>query len=289
MRLASWRRDGREAYGVVGPAGPQPASAAFAARYPSLAAVLAAGALAELSADSAAQPALGAGEFSWLPPVPRPGKILCVGMNYVAHIREMGRERPRYPALFARFPNSFVGHGQPVIRPRLSPCFDFEGELAVIIGRRARHVDRAQALACVAGYTCLMEGTIRDYQDHSSQFTAGKNFQSSGAMGPWLVSSDELPDPTVMRLETRVNGELMQRGEISDLCADIPAIIEYLSGICELEPGDVIATGTPSGVGAARKPPRWLAPGDLVEVAISGIGVLANPVADESAGETQPR
>ncbi|RMF97326.1 MAG: FAA hydrolase family protein, partial [Gammaproteobacteria bacterium] len=218
----------------------------------------------------------------WLPPVPRPGKIFCVGMNYIAHIREMGRELPPYPALFARFPHSFVGHGQPVIRPRVSRHFDFEGELAVVIGHRARHVDRARALEAVAGYTCLMEGTLRDYQEHTSQFTAGKNFQSSGAMGPWLVTSDELPDPTVMRLETRVNGEVMQRGEISDLCADIPAIIEYLSGICELEPGDVIATGTPSGVGAARKPPRWLAPGDQVEVEISGIGVLANPVADES-------
>jgi 2-keto-4-pentenoate hydratase/2-oxohepta-3-ene-1,7-dioic acid hydratase in catechol pathway len=283
VKFASYEIEGRCAYGLFDGDAVRPVSARFLAGHPALADALGAGALAAAAASAAAEPMLPLAGLSLLPPIPSPAHIVCVGMNYREHIREMGREPPRYPALFARFADSLVGAGRPLIRPRTSHRFDFEGELAVIIGRPARHVPRDRALDHVGGYTCFMDGSLRDYQDHTTQFTAGKNFWRSGAVGPWLVSADEIPDPSVLTLQTRVNGELMQRGELSDLCIDIPAMIEYLSGIMALQPGDIIATGTPSGVGAARKPPRWLAPGDTVEVDISGIGVLANTVEDESA------
>lgn len=217
----------------------------------------------------------------FLPVIPQPDKVLCVGVNYRPHIEEMGREVPDYPVVFVRFPASQTGHERPIIRPKASPQFDFEGELAVVIGRRARHVRREDALDYVAGYCCFMDGSVRDWQKHTMQFTAGKNFATSGSMGPWLVSSDEIPDPTTLELTTRVNNEVMQQGALSDLVFDIPTLIEYCSTFTELLPGDVIATGTPGGVGAARNPPRWLQPGDRVEVEIPGIGILANPVVDE--------
>jgi len=215
------------------------------------------------------------------PVVPNPGKIICIGMNYLAHIKEMGRDRPAYPTLFTRFADSLVGHEQPIIRPVASSHYDFEGELAIVIGRTARHIAAANALDYIAGYTCFLDGSLRDYQRHTSQFIAGKNFRHSGAFGPWLVTTDEIPDPRVLTLETRVNGQVMQTGRIDNLCFDIGALIEYLSTICQLDPGDVIATGTPSGVGAARDPQVWLQPGDVVEVEIDQIGVLRNTVVDE--------
>ena len=282
MKLASFEYAGEPVYGLVDGPGVRPASAAFRAGHASLRAVLAAGRLDAIGADVARQPAVAASQVRFLPTIPDPGRILCIGMNYLEHIREMGREPPAYPAMFIRFADSLVGHGQPLIRPKVSSQFDYEGELAVVIGTPARHVHRDHALQHVAGYTCLMDGSLRDYQRHTSQFTAGKNFRHSGALGPWLVTADEIPDPSRLTLQTRVSGELLQEGAISDLCIDIPATIAYLSTICELQPGDIISTGTPSGVGAARKPPRWLQPGDTVEVEISGIGVLSNPVIDEA-------
>jgi len=210
-------------------------------------------------------------------------KILCVGVNYRPHIEEMGREVPDYPVVFVRFPGSLVGNGEPLIRPRVSEQYDFEGELAVVIGKRARHVAREDAFDYVAGYCCFMDGSVRDWQRHTGQFTAGKNFEQSGAIGS-TVPVDEVPDPSALRLTTRVNGEVMQEGAVADLVFDIPALLEYCSTFTELRPGDVIATGTPGGVGAARKPPVWLREGDLVEVEISGLGVLANPILDESGG-----
>ena len=207
-------------------------------------------------------------------------KILCVGVNYRPHIEEMGREVPEHPVVFIRFPGSLVADGEPLIRPRVSEQFDFEGELAVVIGRRARHVSRADALDYIGGYCCFMDGSVRDWQRHTGQFTAGKNFERSGAIGP-LVPASDIPDPTTLDLTTRVNGEVMQAGRVADLVFDIPALLEYCSTFTELQPGDVIATGTPGGVGAARKPPVWLRDGDLVEVEISGLGVLRNPVRDE--------
>lgn len=215
------------------------------------------------------------------PLLPNPGRVICVGINFKAHMKEMGREPPDYPWLFVRWADSQVGHGQPIIRPAASEKYDFEGELAFVIGKTARHVKAADALDYVAGYSCFMDGSVRDWQNHGSQFTPGKNFHKSGSFGPWLVTADEIPDPSALRLETRLNGEVMQKAPISDLKFDIPALIEYISTFAELQPGDVISTGTPGGVGFARKPPVWLKPGDRIEVDIDGVGVLANPVIAE--------
>lgn len=207
-------------------------------------------------------------------------KILCVGVNYRPHIEEMGREIPEYPVVFVRFPDSLVNDGEALIRPRVSEQFDFEGELGIVIGKRARYVPKADAWDFIAGYCCFMDGSVRDWQRHTSQFTAGKNFERSGAIGP-MVPALEIGEPGALRLTTRVNGTIMQQGRIADLVFDIPTLIEYCSTFTELQPGDVIATGTPGGVGAARKPPAWLRDGDLVEVEIPGLGVLSNPVRDE--------
>jgi len=235
--------------------------------------------IAELQEEVAADVALDDVEF--LPPVLKPTKILCIGVNYKKHVFEMGRELPARPWIFVRFADSFVGHGADMIRPAVSENYDFEGELAVVIGRSAHRVPAANAMDYVAGYCCLNDGSIRDYQRHSSQFTAGKNFLCSGSMGPWLVTKDEIADVENMQLETRLNGELMQASSTGDLIFDIPALIEYCSTFTRLEPGDVIATGTPGGVGAARTPPVWMKPGDTIEVSVSQIGVLRNTIADE--------
>ncbi len=210
-----------------------------------------------------------------------PNKILCVGVNYRPHIEEMGREVPDYPVVFTRFPSSLVGNGEALVRPRVSEQYDFEGELAIVIGKPARYVRRDKALEHVAGYCCFMDGSVRDWQRHTTQFTAGKNFDKSGAIGP-VVPASEITDPATLELTTRVNGEVMQHGRVADLVFDIPYLIEYCSTFALLEPGDVIASGTPGGVGAARRPPVWLRDGDVVEVEIPGIAVLRNPVRDEA-------
>ena len=208
-------------------------------------------------------------------------RILCVGVNYRPHIEEMGREVPRHPVVFTRFASSLVGNNEALIRPRVSEQYDFEGELAIVIGKTAHRVDREHALDVVGGYCCFMDGSVRDWQRHTMQFTPGKNFDRSGAMGE-VVPVGQVPDPTVLTLTTRVNGEVMQRGAVRDLVFDIPFLVEYCSTFMKLLPGDVIATGTPGGVGAARTPPVWLKDGDVVEVDIPGVGVLTNPVRDEA-------
>jgi 2-keto-4-pentenoate hydratase/2-oxohepta-3-ene-1,7-dioic acid hydratase in catechol pathway len=205
-----------------------------------------------------------------------------VGVNFRPHIEEMGRQVPDYPVVFTRFPSSLVGHGEPIVRPAVSEQFDFEGELAVVIGRPAHRVSRSAALGHVGGYCCFMDGSVRDWQRHTTQFTAGKNFDRSGAIGA-VVPAGEIPDPAALTLTTRVNGAVMQTGAIRDLVFDIPFLIEYCSTFTALRAGDVIATGTPGGVGAARTPPVWLRHGDVVEVEIPGIGILRNPVRDETA------
>ncbi len=209
------------------------------------------------------------------------GKILCVGVNYRPHVEEMGREIPDYPVVFTRYPDSLVRDGESIVRPAVSEQFDFEGELAVVIGRSARHVDAANALDYVGGYTCFMDGSVRDWQRHTMQFTAGKNFVASGAIGPHVAAAEDVRDPRALELTTRVNGEVKQQGCVADLVFDIPALIAYCSTFTELRAGDIIATGTPGGVGAARTPPEWLKAGDVVEVEIPGVGTLSNPVRDE--------
>ena len=282
MRLASFIIDGERGYGLVVDDAILPATTAFRAQFADVQAVLAAGAMQQLP-DNVVAALPASADILFLPPLPRPGKILCVGVNYRAHIEEMGRSVPEYPVVFTRFASSLVGHRVALIRPAVSQQYDFEGELAVVIGKAARHGPRQQALDHVEGYTCFMDGSVRDWQRHTGQFTPGKNFDNSGAMGPWLVTADEIPDPASLHLETRVNGKRMQSGELADLVFDIPALLEYCSTFTELQPGDVIATGTPGGVGAARTPPTWLQPGDRVEIEIGQIGILESPVVDEAA------
>ncbi len=282
MRVASFLMGDRPSYGTVGEAGVRPAPADFIDEFADLKTVLRRRALAGL--EKAVQPVapIALHQVTFLPVIPNPAKVICVGINYVTHIREMGRDMPEHPWLFVRFGDSQTGHEQPLIRPMASDKFDYEGELAVVVSEPAHHVKAADAFHHVAGYSCFNDGSLRDFQRHSSQFTAGKNFSRSGSMGPWLVTRDEIPDPNRLTLETRLNGEVMQSATVDDLLFGIPELIEYITTFTQLEAGDVIATGTPGGVGVARQPPVFMRPGDVVEVDISGIGILRNPVADEA-------
>jgi 2-keto-4-pentenoate hydratase/2-oxohepta-3-ene-1,7-dioic acid hydratase in catechol pathway len=213
------------------------------------------------------------------PPLAAGARLFCIGLNYRDHVAETGREMPPQPSLFTRTHESVVAQGEPMRKPRASGHFDYEGELGVVIGAPARALAEADALACVAGYTCFNDGSVRDFQKHS--VTAGKNFDSSGACGPWVTTADEIPDPTRLTLCTRLNGSEVQRSGTDRLIYSIPFILSYLSTFTALRPGDVIATGTPSGVGSRRSPPLWMKPGDRIEVEISGIGTLANPIEEE--------
>lgn len=212
--------------------------------------------------------------------VPDTGRIICVGKNYKDHAKEMGGEVPANPNLFMRTAQSVVGHQQSVIMPTASDQYDFEGELAVVMGRGGRHIPVDKALEYVAGYSCFLDGSVRDYQKHS--FTAGKNFDSSGACGPWLVPAREIPDPQALQLTTRVNGEVMQHASTADMIFSVAVVISYISEFTHLEPGDVLATGTPAGVGAGRTPPLWLKPGDQIDVEIENVGTLSNSVKAEA-------
>lgn len=220
-------------------------------------------------------------EVTLLPVIPNPGKILCVGLNYANHIAEMGREQKSFPAIFTRWADTLVAHGKPLVRPRESAEFDYEGELAVVIGKQGRRIAREDALTHVAGYSIFHDASVRDWQGHNSQFTPGKNFPSTGGFGPALVTHDEIADLASQRVQTRLNGELVQDQPISDMIHDVPDIIAYCSAFTELHPGDVIATGTPGGVGKGRNPPLYMKDGDRVEVSIGAIGVLSNPVIAE--------
>ncbi|MFC0303478.1 fumarylacetoacetate hydrolase family protein [Sphingomonas sp. C8-2] len=215
-----------------------------------------------------------------LPPIPNPDKVICVATNFREPARE-GQPEPEYPLVFTRFANSFTGHEWPLIKPDHSEKYDFEGELAVVIGKRGRKISADAAMEYVAGYCCLNDGSVRDWQKHSSQFTPGKNFYRSGSFGPWLVTADEVPDPGALTLRTRVNGEIKQQIGMDRMIFDIAWLIAYFSTFTELVPGDVIATGTPSGFGSSRTPPEFLSIGDEIEVEIAGIGTLHNIVGGE--------
>ena len=228
---------------------------------------------------------VGSDDVEFLLPVTSPAKIVCVGLNYRDHAQEAAVEPQTHPSLFPRFADTLVGHRQAVVAPSISTQFDYEGELAVIIGRRAWRVATADALGHVAGYACLAENSVRDFQFHSRQVTPGKNFPASGALGPWLTTADEVPDPSALELMTRLNGEVVQQASLADLIFDVPSLIAYVSLFTPLMPGDVIATGTPAGVGGARKPPLWLKPGDTLEVEIPGVGHLVNPIVAEGDGQ----
>ncbi|HEX4041176.1 MAG TPA: fumarylacetoacetate hydrolase family protein [Xanthobacteraceae bacterium] len=247
---------------------------------PDLRSALAAGAMGKMrEAAGAAKPDFALDAIEFRPVIPRPDKILCAGVNYRAHAAEVGRELPKQPSMFIRFTDTLVGHGGALVRPNVSDNFDFEGELALVIGKGGRHIKAERALDHVAGYTCFVDGSVRDYQKFS--VTSGKNFPGTGPLGPWLVTTDEIPDPSGLTLTTRLNGTQVQHATTDQLIYAIPQIIAFCSDFTALSPGDVIATGTPEGVGHGRKPPLWMKPGDVLEVEISKIGVLRTRVVDE--------
>lgn len=279
MKFASFRHQGKDSFGLV--TGEQLVDLGHTGAG-SLKQYLAQGGAARAQQDAKQGRALAIAEVQFLPVIPDPEKILCVGINYLSHVKETGRELPKHPMIFARFADSQTGHLQPIIRPHASEKLDFEGELAVVIGRKARHIKAAEALDYVAGYACYNDGSVRDWQKHTIQFIPGKNFPQTGGFGPWLVTPDEAGDPSQLSLVTRLNGTVVQEARTDDLIFPIPALIEYCSTFTELNPGDVIITGTTGGVGAFREPPLWMKPGDVVEVEISGLGKLVNPVAQEA-------
>ncbi|MEC8726834.1 MAG: fumarylacetoacetate hydrolase family protein [Pseudomonadota bacterium] len=281
MRITSYSIDGIKTFGVVTDDGVIDAKP-LAGGPQSLKDAIAAGSMdmiAEAAVKRSADHSIDEVEF--LPVIPDPDKIIAVGLNYRSHVLEGGRDIPEWPMIFTRFANSQVGHGQPMIKPNVSDMFDFEGEMAVIIGESCRHVSEADALSVVAGYACYNDGSIRDYQRHTSQFVPGKSFYKSGAFGPWMVTTDEIPDPGALTLMTRLNGKEMQHATTDDLLFSIPQLIHYLSTVTELVPGDVIVSGTTGGVGCYRDPPVFMKDGDIIEIELDKIGVLRNPVVNE--------
>ncbi|MEG3177688.1 fumarylacetoacetate hydrolase family protein [Sphingomonas sp. RB3P16] len=277
MPYVSFRRaDGTTSYGridggTIRDCGAMPGAPA------DLKAAIAAGPLDDI-ADG---PALAAADVLLLPVLPNPGKILCVGHNYESHRVETGRAKVDNPSIFTRFADTLIADGQPIVRPRVSEHLDFEGELAIVIGRGGRAIAEQDALAHVAGYACFNDASIRDWQWHTSQFIPGKNFPGTGAFGPQLVTPQEAGDLSGVHVTTRLNGEIVQDQPIGDMVFPIAKIIAYVSAFTPLSPGDVIATGTPGGVGAKRTPPLWMKAGDRVEVEIGPIGTLSNHVVDE--------
>ncbi|KQW20517.1 5-carboxymethyl-2-hydroxymuconate isomerase [Afipia sp. Root123D2] len=282
MKIASFKAGSTASYGIVTDSGIIDAGRRLSS-YPTLRAVLERGAMAELKKLQGEKADYALSAVQLLPTIPDPDKIFCIGVNYATHLAESGHPTPPHPMIFTRFANSQVGAGQPMIRPLESERFDYEGEMAVVIGKSGRRISRETALSHVAGYACYNDGSIRDWQRHTSQFTPGKNFAATGAFGPWMVTTDEIPDISTQTIATRLNGVEVQRAPISDLVFDVPALIAYCSTFSELVPGDVIVTGTTGGVGAYRTPPLWMKGGDVVEIEVSGIGILRNPVIDESA------
>ncbi len=256
---------------------------ALGGRYGSLAEMLTPEGLKDAEAALAGKsPDVALPAVSYLPVIPNPSRIVCIGVNYRAHALEAERQDTGFPSVFLRLPDTVVGHRQPILRPRVSKDLDFEGELAVVIGRPGRYISRDDALQHVAGYSCFNDASIRDWQRHNPGPTPGKNFYQCGSFGPWLVTADEIPDPRALKLTTTVNGIEMQSTTLDLMIYDVPAIIEYVSGFTPLHTGDVISTGTPAGVAMGRNPPPWLKAGDKVEITITGIGTLHNEIADEA-------
>jgi 2-keto-4-pentenoate hydratase/2-oxohepta-3-ene-1,7-dioic acid hydratase in catechol pathway len=281
MKLVSFQRDGIEGWGAVIGDGVVDMSARLGRRFPNLRSALAAEALDIVARElMGASPDFALASVTMLPPIPDPDKIICIGLNYRAHVSEGGGKLPQFPSLFTRFADTLVAHGAAIVQPKVSSELDYECELALVIGKPGRHIPRGDAMDHVAGYSCFNDASVRDYQIAHS-LPAGKNFFATGGFGPWLVSADEIPDPGQLDLRTLLNGLEVQHGNTSDLIFDIPAIISYISGFTPLAAGDVISTGTPEGVGFVRKPPLWLKPGDIVEIEVEKIGVLRNPVVAE--------
>jgi 2-keto-4-pentenoate hydratase/2-oxohepta-3-ene-1,7-dioic acid hydratase in catechol pathway len=284
MKFISFEIEGRSSYGAVVGAGVVDLAPVFGAQARDLKALIAHGLLG-VAADAVARnpAAFALEEVRLLPVIPNPGKIVCVGLNYSEHVRETGRTVTESPTLFLRVPQSQVAHGQDLILPCESDRLDYEGEIAVIIGTGGRRIPEARAWDHIAGYACYNDGSIRDWQNATSQWTAGKNFWRTGAFGPWMVPAGEIEAGQKMTLVTRLNGQEMQRASTDMLIHSVPRQIAYISSFMPLEPGDVIVTGTPGGVGAKRSPPVFMKEGDVVEVEVDAIGVLRNRVWPERA------
>ncbi len=278
MKLLSFSAGGKDLFGAV--SGDGVITLNERVGWPSLAVALAAGGAEALrQAAQGIQPDRKLADLKFLPVIPQPNKILCAGVNYRAHAAEVSRELPKQPSMFIRFTDTLVGHGGEMIRPKLSDNFDYEGELALVIGKAGRHIPAERALDHIAGYTVFVDGSVRDYQKFS--VTSGKNWPGTGPLGPWLVTTDEIPDPSKLTLTTRLNGQQVQHSGTDKLIYSIPQIISFCSDFTALSPGDIIATGTPEGVGHGRKPPLWMKPGDTLEVEITGIGILRAHIVDE--------
>ena len=286
MKLASYRHAGRSTYGIVAADGVIDLSTRTG--IPTLRAFLEAGPPARAGRYASESPDVALSSIELLPVVPDPAHIVCVGINYASHIAEVvqagiKRATPDKPSIFLRCTDTLVAHGRPLLMPRVSSDLDYEAELAVVIGAPGRYIPEQQALAHVAGYTCFNDGSVRDWQFHTNNITPGKNFPCTGALGPWLVTADEIHDPQRLRIRTRVNERTLQDGNTADMIFGVARIIAYVSSFIRLVPGDILATGTPDGVGFSRKPPIFLREGDVCEIDIESVGRLVNEVRREPA------
>lgn len=282
MKLISYQTHGQDSYGAVVGERVVDLRTVFGARAPDLKALIAAGLVDEArAAVQSAKATLPLSEVQLLPVVPNPGKIFCIGLNYGEHVRETGKQVTEKPVIFLRVADSQLAHGEDIVRPRVSERLDYEGEIAIVIGQGGRHIAEADAWQHIAGYSCYNDGSVRDWQLHTSQWAPGKNFWRTGGFGPWLVTADEIAPDQQMTLVTRLNGQEMQRATTDMMIHSIPRQIAYISAFIPLEPGDVIVTGTPGGVGNKRTPPVFMQPGDVVEIEVDAIGVLRNGIRDE--------
>ena len=281
MRLATFKTAQGTSYGIVTAKGIVDLKRYIGNRFADLKSLIGGNAFAEAAKHAGETPDYQDSDITWLPVIPNPERILCVGLNYQDHVVETGRDNTEQPAIFIRLPESQVGHKQPILRPRESKNLDFEAEIAVIIGKGGRRISQQSSWSHIAGYSCYNDGSVRDWQRHTIQWTAGKNFAKTGGFGPWMVTADEIPPGTKMTLSCRLNGQQMQHANTEQMIFKIPKIIEYVSSWTTLAPGDVLVTGTPGGVGARRNPPVWMKPGDKVQVEIDKVGILENSIADD--------
>ena len=282
MKLISYQYQQQDSYGAVVGDRVVDLRAVFGARAPDLKAFIAAELTGEAqSSMSAAKNTLALADVQLLPVIPNPGKILCIGLNYGEHVRETGKEVTEKPVIFLRVADSQLAHGEDIVRPRVSERLDYEGEIAIVIGKGGRHISEADSWSHIAGYSCYNDGSVRDWQLHTSQWAPGKNFWRTGGFGPWLVTADEIAPDQQMTLITRLNGQEMQRATTDMMLHSIPRQIAYISAFIPLQPGDVIVTGTPGGVGNKRTPQVFMQPGDVCEIEVDAIGVLRNGIRDE--------
>jgi 2-keto-4-pentenoate hydratase/2-oxohepta-3-ene-1,7-dioic acid hydratase in catechol pathway len=283
MKLVSYERSGTPSFGACVDGGIVDLKAAMEGRFADLQSLLGAEALpAAAQALSGRTPDVAFREVTFLPVIRNPGKIWCCGLNYGEHVREVGREPSEKPMFFLRFADSQVGHEQPIVLPAESTQLDYEGEIAVVIGKAGRRISEADSWNHIAGYACYNDATLRDWQRHTQQWAPGKNFWHTGGFGPWLTTSDEIAPNEPMTLTTRLNGKVMQHATTAMMLHSIPRLIAYVSTVAPLRAGDVIVTGTPGGVGARREPPVWMRAGDVIEIEIDKVGILRNRIAAET-------